>query len=101
MGRARFSPRTLAIVGAVIGFLLTVGGLALPQSALAGGALFAVLGVCLAYDIRGLGARWIAWERSLGAPTLGLSVWLRRTLDGAAITCLGVAVVWAGAASLV
>lgn len=101
MGRTLLSSRSLAVLGAVMGLLLTVGGLALPESALAGGALFAVLGSCLAYDIGGLGARWIAWERSLGAPTLGLSVWLQRTLDGAAITCLGVAVAWASAVSLV
>jgi hypothetical protein len=100
VGRSLFNSRGLAVLGAALGFLLTVGGLALPEFAVAGGSLFAVLGTCLAYDIRGLGARWIAWERSLGAPNLGLSVWLQRTLDGAAITCLGVAVAWASAVSL-
>jgi len=100
VGRALFNSRTLAIVGAAFGFLLTIGGLALPEFALVGGSVFAILGTCLAYDISGLGARWIAWERSLGAPTLGLSIWLQRTLDGAAITCLGVAVAWASATSL-
>jgi hypothetical protein len=82
-------------------FALTVGGLVVfPALAIVGGLLFALLGTCLAYDIEGLGARWISFERSFGAPTLGISAWLQRTIDGAAIACLGIAVVWVSAFAL-
>jgi hypothetical protein len=98
MGRSLVTPRSaLAALFAALG--LTVGGLAAgaPVLAIVGGALFVPVGVCLAYDIGGLGDRWISFERSFGAPTLGLSTWLQRTIDGAAITCLGIAVAWASA----
>jgi hypothetical protein len=98
---ARLTPRA-ALLAAVTALGLTIGGLALlPAMAIAGGALFALLGACLAYDVQGLGAEWISFERSFGAPTLGLSVWLQRTIDGAAITCLGIAVAWVSALAIV
>ena len=74
--------------------------MAVAIAAVAGGAFLVALGAGLAYDLRGLGARWIAWKRSLG-PSFGLSVWLDRTLDGAAVAWLGVAIVWVGAGSLI
>jgi hypothetical protein len=81
---------------------LTIGGLAmLPAAAIAGGILFVVLGACVAYDLAGLGDRWVAWKRDLGGPTLALSVWLDRTLDGAAVAWLGVAVAWLAAMAVV
>jgi hypothetical protein len=99
MRRALLTPRS-ALFAAVAAFGLTVWGLAFPPLAIAGGLVFALLGACLAYDVGGLGERWISFERSLGAPSLGISVWLQRTIDGAAITCLGVAVAWASALAL-
>jgi hypothetical protein len=74
--------------------------IAVALAAVTGGMLLVALGAGLAYDHGGLGARWVEWKRSLG-PSLGLSVWLDRTLDGAAVACLGIAVAWAGAGSLV
>jgi hypothetical protein len=93
---------TRATLGlAVAAVLLVAGGLvAFPAAAVAGGLSFVAIGAGLAYDLRGLGARWIAWKRNLG-PTLGLSAWLDRTLDGAALAWLGIAVAWVGAGSLV
>ena len=95
------TPRA-ALLAAAAALGLTVGGLALlPALAIAGGLVFAGLGVCLAYDIRGLGEQWISFERSLGAPTLGISTWLQRTIDGAAVACLGIAVAWVSALAVV
>jgi|SRR5215210_6144605 len=90
----------LAIAGALLGALLAVVGfVAFPLAAVAGGVVFVVLGAGLAYDLRGLGEHWVAWKRTLG-PSLGLSAWLDRTLDGAAVAWLGVALAWAAAGSL-
>jgi hypothetical protein len=72
---------------------------ALAPAGLALGTFLVALGAGLAYDLRGLGSRWIRWKRSLG-PHLELSVWLDRTLDGAAVAWLGVAVAWVGIGSL-
>lgn len=69
-------------------------------AAVLGGVALVALGAGLAYDLRGLGARWLEWKRNLG-PTLGLSAWLDRTLDGAALAWVGVAVAWIGAGALV
>jgi hypothetical protein len=97
----RLTPRA-ALLAAVAALGLTIGGLALvPGMAIAGGLLFVFLGVCLAYDIQGLGAEWISFERSFGAPNLGIGTWLQRTIDGAAITCLGIAVAWVSALAVV
>ena len=74
--------------------------LVLPLAAILVGAMLIAVGAGLAYDLRGIGARWIAWKRSLG-PYLGLSDWLDRTLDGAAVAWLGVALAWVAAGSLV
>jgi hypothetical protein len=71
----------------------------IPVAALAAGLSLVALGAGLAYDLRGLGARWIEWKRNLG-PHFGLSVWLDRTLDGAALAWLGVAVAWLALGSL-
>ena len=37
--------------------------LVFPLAAILGGALLVVFGAGLAYDLRGIGARWIAWKR--------------------------------------
>jgi hypothetical protein len=81
--------------------LAALGLLAFPAAAVAGGAAFLALGAGLAYDVSGLGARWIEWKRSLGGPALPLSAWLDRTVDGAAVAWLGIAVAWVGAAAVV
>ena len=75
--------------------------LLLAVTALAAGATFVALGAGLAYDVRGLGRRWVEWKQSLGGPTLRLSAWLDRTLDGAAVAWLGVAVAWVGLGAFV
>jgi hypothetical protein len=91
-----------AIGGALVAAALATGGLlALPVAAIVGGVLLVALGAALAYDLRGLGARWIAWKRGLGGPAFRVSVWIDRTLDGAAVAWLGVAVAWVGIGSLV
>jgi hypothetical protein len=92
-----------ATIGGVLAAvaLAALGLIAFPAAAVAGGAAFLALGAGLAYDVRGLGARWIEWKRSLGGPALPLSAWLDRTLDGAAVAWLGIAVAWVGAAALV
>jgi hypothetical protein len=91
-----------AIGGTLLAAALATGGfVGFPVAAVAGGALLVALGAALAYDLRGLGARWIEWKRSLGGPTFRLSAWLDRTLDGAAVAWLGVAVAWVGVGSLV
>jgi hypothetical protein len=101
MARPLLSSR-IALLACGAALALTIGGFAtFPALAIAGGALFAALGTCLAYDVEGLGARWISFERSLGAPNLGIGSWLQRTLDGAAIACLGVAVVWVSALAVI
>ncbi len=87
------------VIGAAV--LAGVGLLVFPAAAVVGGLAFVVLGAGLAYDLRGLGARWLEWKRALGGPTLRLNAWLDRTLDGAALAWLGVAVAWLGATALV
>jgi hypothetical protein len=84
-----------AIGGALLAVALAGGGLLVfPAAAVLGGALLVAIGAVVAYDLRGVGARWIRWKRSLGGPTFRLSIWLDRTLDGAAVAWLGVAVAW-------
>jgi hypothetical protein len=101
MRLARPSTSQAALGGLLVAAVLALLGLLVaPAAAVAGGAVFVVLGTGLAYDLRGLGARWVEWKRNLG-PTLGLSAWLDRTLDGAALAWVGVAVLWAGAGALV
>jgi hypothetical protein len=68
--------------------------------AIAAGVIFVALGAGLAYDVRGLGRRWLDLKRGLGGPTLRLSAWLDRTLDGAAVAWLGLAVAWLGLGAL-
>jgi hypothetical protein len=85
----------------VLAALLAAAGLAaIPAAAIVGGLIFVALGTVLAYDVRGLGNRWIVWKRDIGGATLMLSAWLERTLDGAAVAWLGIAVAWAGGLSL-
>jgi hypothetical protein len=97
----RLSPFRNALGATLAAAALIAGGLAVfPVAAIAGGTVFVGLGVLLAYDVRGLGGRWIAWKRDLGGPTLGMSVWLDRTIDGAAIAWLGIAAAWAAALAL-
>jgi hypothetical protein len=100
VGRAWLGGRGVALGLGLVGAALTLGGsVAFPVAALGGGAVLVGLGAGLAYDLRGLGTRWIAWKRSIG-PHLELSIWLDRTFDGAAVAWLGVAVAWAGIGSL-
>jgi hypothetical protein len=98
---AHVTPRS-ALLLLIVASGLSFGGLAaaIPALAVVGGALFVPVGVCLAYDVSGIGARWISFQRSLGAPTLGISTWLQHTIDGAAITCLGIALAWVGALAI-
>jgi hypothetical protein len=94
MARPLLTPR-IALLACAAALGLTLGGFAaFPALAIVGGLLFVGVGACLAYDVAGLGDRWISFERSFGAPDLGISSWLRLTLDGAAIACLGIAVAW-------